>query len=134
MKKLQLLLGLLLMTTVSLNAQGEDRFVYELHFEVAQTASVLDAEKMFFVFYDGFKQSEKCTSVRALQHHTGAGFQYKILAYTNSLDDLDDMTVEAQTYFASKYPEMMTSAWPMVHTGDAVYAVRTSFEQGFVSQ
>ena len=121
MKKLQLLLGLLLMTTVSLNAQGEDRFVYELHFEVAQTASVLDAEKMFFVFYDGFKQSEKCTSVRALQHHTGAGF-------------LDDMTVEAQTYFASKYPEMMTSAWPMVHTGDAVYAVRTSFEQGFVSQ
>jgi len=28
----------------------------------------------------------------------------------------------------------MTSAWPMVHTGDAVYAVRTSFEQGFVSQ
>ena len=99
------------------------RFVYELHFEVAQTASVLDAEKMFFIFYDGFKQSEKCTNARALQHHTGAGFQYKILAYANSWDDLDDMTVEAQTYFASKYPDMMTSAWPMVHTGDAVYAV-----------
>ena len=49
MKKLQFLLGLFLITA-TINAQEEDRFVYELHFEVAQTASVLDAEKMFFIF------------------------------------------------------------------------------------
>ena len=133
MKRL-ILMGSFLLMTLTIPAQEKDRFVYELHFEVAQSASVLEAEKMFFIFYDGFKQSEKCTNVRALQHHTGAGFQYKILAYANSWDDLDDMAVLAQTYFASQYPEMMTSAWPMVHTGDAVYAVRTSFEQGFVSQ
>jgi hypothetical protein len=133
MKKM-ILLAFFLLTTLSISAQEQDRFVYELHFEIAQNASVLDAEKMFFIFYDGFKQSEKCTNVTALQHHTGAGFQYKILAYANSWDDLDDMSVQAQTYFSANYPEMMTSAWPMVHTGDAIYAVRTSFEQGFISQ
>lgn len=115
-------------------AHAQERFVYEVQFEVAQNASVADAERMFFHFYDGFVKSEACTSVRALQHHTGAGFQYKIMAYSDSWDSLDDMMVQAQTYFASMYPEMMSSPWPMVHTGDAIYAVRTSFEEGYIAQ
>ena len=65
MKQL-ILMGSFLLMALTISAQEKDRFVYELHFEVAQSASVLEAEKMFFIFYDGFKQSEKCTNVRAL--------------------------------------------------------------------
>ena len=112
----------------------ESRFVYELHFEPSPSASVVEAEKQFFYFYDGFKKSQFCTEVIALQHHTGDKFDYKILAFANKWDDLDDMMVEAQTYFAKMDPEMMTAAWKIAHTGDAVYAVRRSAEEGYISQ
>ena len=114
--------------------KDESRFVYELQFEVSPTASVVEAEKQFFHFYDGFKKSQYSTEVIALQHHTGNRFDYKILAFANKWDDLEDMMVEAQTYFAKMDPEMMTAAWKISHTGDAVYAVRRSSEEGYISQ
>ena len=129
----------ILITTIALftfifSIQSQERFVYELEFEPAQTASSIEAEKMFFHFYDGFKKSEKCLSVKALQHHTGKGYTYKILAYTASFDDIDDMMVDAQTYFSKVYPEMMTNPWPMAHTGDAIYAVRSSADEGYITK
>lgn len=114
--------------------KAESRFVYELQFEVSPTASVVDAEKQFFHFYDGFKKSQYSTEVIALQHHTGDRFDYKILAFASKWDDLEDMLVEAQTYFAEMDPEMMTAAWKISHTGDAVYAVRRNSAEGYISQ
>jgi len=116
------------------SAKLESRFVYELQFEVSQTASVMDAEKMFFIFYDGFKQSKYTSEVKALQHHTGEGFQYKIMAYTDNWNNINLMLNDAQHYFGTQYTEIMTGAWPMVHTGDAIYAVRTSAEEGMITQ
>ena len=116
------------------SAKLESRFVYELQFEVSQTASVMDAEKMFFIFYDGFKQSKYTSEVKALQHHTGEGFQYKIMAYTDNWNNINLMLNDAQHYFGTQYPEIMTGAWPMVHTGDAIYAVRTSADEGMITQ
>ena len=112
----------------------ESRFVYELYFEPSPSASIIEAEKQFFYFYDGFKQSKYCTEVIALQHHTGDKLDYKILAFANNWDVLDDMLVDAQTYFAKMDPTMMTAAWKMGHTGDAIYAVRKSAAEGFISQ
>ena len=130
-----LLLLTLFFTFFFCSAQKDDsRFVYELQFEVSPTASVVEAEKQFFHFYDGFKKSQYSTEVIALQHHTGNRFDYKILAFANKWDDLEDMMVEAQTYFAKMDPEMMTAAWKISHTGDAVYAVRRSSEEGYISQ
>lgn len=119
---------------ISYAQKEESRFVYELHFEPSPMASVIEAEKQFFYFYDGFKKSQYCTEVIALQHHTGDKFDYKILAFVNSWDVLDDMMVEAQTYFAKMDPNMMTAAWKISHTGDAIYAVRRSAEEGYISQ
>ena len=121
--------------SISINAQkDESRFVYELKFEVNPNASVTDAEKQFFHFYNGFKRSKVCTEVIALQHHTGDRMEYKILAFSNNWDDLDDMIVDAQTYFAEMDPTMFTAPWKISHTADAVFAVRRSFEEGFISQ
>ena len=90
-------------------------------------ASVVEAEKQFFYFYDGFKKSQYCTEVIALQHHTGDNLT-TILAFANNWD-VDDMMVEAQTYFAKMDPSMMTAAWKISHTGDAIYAVRRNTER-----
>lgn len=35
--------------------QNEDRFVYELRFEISENSSVADAQKQFFTFAVGFK-------------------------------------------------------------------------------
>ena len=126
---------LLLTFACQLSAQeGENRFVYELRFEFSPNASFGDAEKQFFIFYDGFKQSKYATEVIALQHHTGDRLDYKILAFTDSWDKLDDLTEDAQAYFAEKDPTMFTAPWKITHTGDAVYAVRKSVDEGFVSK
>ena len=113
---------------------AQERFVYEMKFEIGQDASPQAAEEMFFHWYDGFKQSQKCVSVRALQHHTGEGYDYRILAYTDSWDSIDDMMMDAQAYIFEKLPNLTTEPWPMVHTGDAVYAVRESLEEGYITQ
>ena len=114
--------------------KADSRFVYELEFELSPTASVVEAEKQFFHFYDGFKKSKHSTEVIALQHHTGDRFDYRILAFAKSWDDLDDLLVEAQGYFAKMDPTMMTAAWKISHTGDAVYAVRRNAKEGYISQ
>ena len=133
MKKL--FLSLILMFSSFVFAQkAESRFVYELEFELSPNASVVEAEKQFFHFYDGFKKSKYSTEVIALQHHTGNRFDYRILAFAKSWDDLDDLLVEAQGYFAKMDPTMMTAAWKISHTGDAVYAVRRNAEEGYISQ
>lgn len=126
---------LMLIASFQVTAQeGENRFVYELRFEFSPNASFADAEKQFFIFYDGFKQSEFATDAVALQHHTGDRMDYKILAFTDSWDKIDDMVEDAQNYFAEKDPTMFTAPWKITHTGDAVYAVRKSLEEGFVSK
>lgn len=42
--------------------------------------------------------------------------------------------VEAQTHFAKMEPEMMTAAWKISHTGDAIYAVRRNLKERYISQ
>ena len=54
--------------------------------------------------------------------------------FAKSWDDLDDLLVEAQGYFAKMDPTMMTAAWKISHTGDAVYAVRRNAKEGYISQ
>ena len=134
MKKFTLVLFTILFLNLCSGQSPESRFVYELHFEVSPTASVHEAEEQFFHFYDGFKKSQYSTDVIALQHHTGNRFDYKILAFANKWDDLEDMMVEAQTHFAKMDPNMMTAAWKISHTGDAIYAVRRNIEEGYISQ
>lgn len=134
MKKKLLFVVFCLCFFVNYAQKDSSRFVYELHFEPNPMASVVEAEKQFFYFYDGFKKSQYCTEVIALQHHTGDKFDYKILVFANNWDVLDDMMVEAQTYFAKMDPNMMTAAWKISHTGDAIYAVRRSAEEGYISQ
>ena len=134
MKNFTLVFITLVCLNMSFGQNSKSRFVYELHFEVSPTASVLEAEEQFFHFYDGFKNSQYSTDVIALQHHTGNRFDYKILAFANKWDDLEDMMVEAQTHFAKMDPEMMTAAWKISHTGDAIYAVRRNLKEGYISQ
>lgn len=126
MKKKLLFLFFCLCFFVNYAQKDSSRFVYELHFEPSPMASVVEAEKQFFYSYDGFKKSQYCTEIIALQHHTGDKFDYKILAFANDWDVLDDIMVEAQTYFAKMDSSMMTAAWKISHTGDAIYAVRRS--------
>ena len=118
----------------SQNNKGEDRFVYELRFEISQNSSVADAQKQFFTFADGFKQSEYATNVIVLQHHTGERMDFKILAFSDSWDNLNKMQIDAETYFASQNPTMFTEPWKIVHTGDSIYAVRKSLEEGWISR
>lgn len=134
MKNFSAVLLTFLCLNFSFGQNSESRFVYELNFEVSPTASVQQAEEQFFHFYDGFKKSKYSTDVIALQHHTGNRFDYKILAFANKWDDLEDMLVEAQTHFAKMDPNMMTAAWKISHTGDAIYAVRRSLKEGYISQ
>jgi hypothetical protein len=44
------------------------------------------------------------------------------------------MMMDAQAYIFEKLPNLTTEPWPMVHTGDAVYAVRESLEEGYITQ
>lgn len=118
----------------SQNNKGEDRFVYELRFEISQNSSVADAQKQFFTFADGFKQSEYATNVIVLQHHTGERMDFKILAFSDSWDNLNKMQIDAETYFASQNPTMFTEPWKIVNTGDSIYAVRKSLEEGWISR
>ncbi len=130
----QLLILLFLLSFSSFAQQGEKRFVYELTFEFSPNASFADAEKQFFIFYDGFKQSSFSTGAVALQHHTGDRMAYKILAYTDLWDNIDDMVEDAQNYFAEKDPTMFTEPWKIIHTADAIYAVRNSAEEGYITK
>ena len=134
MNKIILTVLLLICFQFSFAQKADSRFVYELEFELSPTASVVEAEKQFFHFYDGFKKSKYSTEVIALQHHTGDRFDYRILAFAKSWDDLDDLLVEAQGYFAKMDPTMMTAAWKISHTGDAIYAVRRNAKEGYISQ
>ncbi len=134
MNKIILTLLSLICFQFSFAQKADSRFVYELEFELSPTASVVEAEKQFFHFYDGFNKSKYSTEVIALQHHTGDRFDYRILAFAKSWDDLDDLLVEAQEYFAKMDPTMMTAAWKISHTGDAVYAVRRNAKEGYISQ
>tara|TARA_E500000178_G_C16843752_1_gene671838 strand:- start:26 stop:427 length:402 start_codon:yes stop_codon:yes gene_type:complete len=118
----------------SQNNKGEDRFVYELRFEISQNSSLADAQKQFFTFADGFKQSEYATNVIVLQHHTGERMDFKILAFSDSWDNLNKMQIDAETYFASQNPTMFNEPWKIVHTGDSIYAVRKSLEEGWISR
>tara|TARA_B100001750_G_C15079245_1_gene385053 strand:- start:145 stop:549 length:405 start_codon:yes stop_codon:yes gene_type:complete len=134
MRKIFMILMMFVGSFSSYSQEGENRFVYELTFEFSPNAAIADAEKQFFIFYDGFKQSEYSTSVVAHQHHTGYRMDYKILAYTDSWDKIDDMVEDAQNYFAEKDPTMFTDPWKIIHTGDAIYAVRKSAEEGYITK
>ena len=114
--------------------QNEDRFVYELRFEISENSSVADAQKQFFTFADGFKQSEFATNVIVLQHHTGDRMDFKILAFSDTWDNLNKMAVDAEAYFAANDPTMFTEPWKIVHTGDSIYAVRKSLDEGWISR
>ena len=114
--------------------EWQKRFVYELTFEFSPNASFAEAEKQFFIFFDGFKQSQFSTGAVALQHHTGDRMAYKILAYTDLWDKIDDMVEDAQNYFAEKDPTMFTEPWKIIHTADAIYAVRNSLEEGYITK
>ena len=114
--------------------QNEDRFVYELRFEISENSSVADAQKQFFTFADGFKQSEYATNVIVLQHHTGDRMDFKILAFSDTWDNLNKMAVDAESYFAANDPTMFTEPWKIVHTGDSIYAVRKSLDEGWISR
>ena len=59
---------------------------------------------------------------------------YKILAYTDLWDKIDDMVEDAQNYFAEKDPTMFTEPWKIIHTADAIYAVRNSLEEGYITK
>jgi len=134
MKKVLLITLFTLTTSLVFSQEKVDRFVYELTFEFSENASFSEAEKQFFIFYNGFKNSEFSTRVVAHQHHTGDRMNYKILAYTDSWDNIDDMVEQAQNYFAEKDPTMFTEPWKIVHTADAVYAVRSSLEEGYITK
>ena len=70
MKQL-ILMGSFLLMSLTISAQEKYRFIYELHFELAQSATVLEAYKMFFMCYEEVKQSEKWTNVRDVQNNRG---------------------------------------------------------------
>jgi hypothetical protein len=44
------------------------------------------------------------------------------------------MMEEAQSYFAEQDPTMFTEPWKILHTGDAIYAVRKSLEEGYITK
>ena len=134
MQHIYVTLMIFLVTFSSNSQQGENRFVYELSFEFNSNASISEAEKQFFIFYEGFKRSQYCTQAVAHQHHSGDRLDYKILAYTDSWDKIDDMLEEAQNYFAEQDPTMFTDPWKIIHTGDAIYAVRKSAEEGYITK
>ena len=113
---------------------NDDRFVYELRFEISESSSVADAQKQLFTFVDGFKQSEYATNVIVLQHHTGDRMDFKILAFSDTWDNLNKMQVDAETYFSENDPTMFTEPWKIVHTGDSIYAVRNNLEEGWISR
>ena len=134
MQHIYVTLMIFLVTFSSYSQQGENRFVYELSFEFNSNASISEAEKQFFIFYEGFKRSQYCTQAVAHQHHSGDRLDYKILAYTDSWDKIDDMLEEAQNYFAEQDSTMFTEPWKILHTGDAIYAVRSSLEEGYITK
>ncbi len=134
MKYFYLLLMIFCINFSAISQKGENRFVYELSFEFNPNSSISDAEKQFFIFYEGFKRSQFCTQAVAHQHHSGDRLDYKILAYTDSWDNIDDMMEEAQNYFAEQDPTMFTEPWKILHTGDAIYAVRKSLEEGYITK